>query len=214
MIVEANAVTPLVQLLGSVHPDVREQAAWALGNVAGDSPELRDMVLNAGAMPMTLQNLSSPHSITLLRNFTWTLSNFCRGKPQPSLELVAPALPALAHLIQSSNDAETMIDACWACSYLSDGEDKRIKAVVDQNIIPSLITMLQSGSHAQIIPALRTIGNIVSGSDKQTQAVVDSGFLAACVPLLGKSAPIHTRIHLYIYTHIHTYTRTNIHLPT
>ena len=35
-----------VKLLRSPNQDVCEQAVWALGNIAGDSPELRDTVLN------------------------------------------------------------------------------------------------------------------------------------------------------------------------
>lgn len=31
----------------------------------------------------------------MLRNATWTLSNFCRGKPQPDFELVGKALSDL-----------------------------------------------------------------------------------------------------------------------
>ena len=34
------------KLLRSPNQDVCEQAVWALGNIAGDSPELRDTVLN------------------------------------------------------------------------------------------------------------------------------------------------------------------------
>ena len=34
--------------------DVREQAAWALGNIAGDSVQCRDMVLGLGALPALL----------------------------------------------------------------------------------------------------------------------------------------------------------------
>ena len=30
---------------------VVEQAAWALGNIAGDSPELRDIALDCGVLP-------------------------------------------------------------------------------------------------------------------------------------------------------------------
>ena len=40
----------------------------------------------------------------MLRNATWTLSNLCRGKPQPNWQLVAPALSVLAQLIFSNDD--------------------------------------------------------------------------------------------------------------
>ena len=35
----------------------------------------------------------------MLRNATWTLSNFCRGKPSPPFELVQDALGILSVLI-------------------------------------------------------------------------------------------------------------------
>ena len=35
--------------------DVREQAAWALGNVAGDSVQCRDLVLSLGGLNALLQ---------------------------------------------------------------------------------------------------------------------------------------------------------------
>jgi len=49
----------------SVNEDVREQAAWALGNVAGDSVQCRDMVLNYHALPALLQ-ISQVSPIPLL----------------------------------------------------------------------------------------------------------------------------------------------------
>lgn len=47
---ESGSIPILVKLLESSEGEVREQAAWALGNVAGDGPKSRDAVLLGGIL--------------------------------------------------------------------------------------------------------------------------------------------------------------------
>ncbi|KAJ1796672.1 Importin subunit alpha-1, partial [Coemansia sp. RSA 2399] len=79
VVIDSQAVPIFVKLLTNDNLDVREQAVWALGNIAGDSPRCRDFVLSLGALEPLLMLLNENHKLSMLRNATWTLSNFCRG---------------------------------------------------------------------------------------------------------------------------------------
>eukprot|EP01121_Diplochlamys_sp_Union-15-3_P014872 TRINITY_DN4803_c0_g1_i3.p1 TRINITY_DN4803_c0_g1~~TRINITY_DN4803_c0_g1_i3.p1 ORF type:complete len:504 (-),score=89.77 TRINITY_DN4803_c0_g1_i3:25-1536(-) len=172
MVVQANAIPFFVKLLSSPNDDVREQAIWALGNIAGDSIENRDKILQAGAMIPLLQNITDSAKQSLLKNAAWTLANLCRGKPPPKWDLVKPALLPLSQLVYST-DEELLVDACWTLSYLSDGSNDIIQAIIDSSVSRRIVELMMYDSYAVQTPALRTVGNIVTGDDMQTQVILN-----------------------------------------
>jgi importin subunit alpha-1 len=136
-------------------------------------------------------NVREPHNDSLLGNVTWTLSNLCRGKPQPELVLVEPAIPALCYLACNSTVDDITADALWALSYVADGNDERIDAIIradTEGALMKKVVECVKGNKAQLIsPSLRILGNFVSGTEQQTQAVIDAGALGAAMTTLQSS---------------------------
>ena len=180
-------LAPLIAHLDAPSDDLREQCTWALGNIAGDSAENRDVVLRAGALPFVVAQLDGgDRALTALsaqRNATWALSNFCRAKPSPVLADVTPALPVLKTLLGHA-DPQIVEDACWAISFICDGERERIQAVVESDVCAKLVELVAHPHVGVHIPALRAMGNVVTGDDAQTQVVLDGGALPALRILL------------------------------
>eukprot|EP00934_Nitzschia_sp_Nitz4_P000438 Nitzschia sp. Nitz4//scaffold301_size22573//11579//13331//NITZ4_008554-RA/size22573-augustus-gene-0.6-mRNA-1//1//CDS//3329547016//438//frame0 len=184
VVVEAGAVVPLIQLLRHESPEVRDQAAWCLGNIAGDNTQFRDILLNQGIVEPLVLNLVQPASMGLLNNVTWTLSNLCRRKPSPDLSFLAPAIGPLAELLFKEVSVDVRVDAVWALSYLSDGPNERIENVMQTGVVNKLVALLEDQSSPVLMPTIRCLGNFVTGSDIQTQAVLDAGIMKHLESLL------------------------------
>ncbi|XP_026454812.1 importin subunit alpha-2-like isoform X1 [Papaver somniferum] len=129
-----------------------------------------------------LNQLNEHAKLSMLINSTWTLSIILSGDKSRN-----PVLPALKRLINST-DEEVLTDVCWAVSYLTIQMTKfklllQLVPVADLLIYRCryhFIVLCFFSSHPSptvLIPALRTVGNIITRDDRQTQVgdIIDYG---------------------------------------
>jgi len=166
-VIENGAVPHFITLLQSKTPNLAEQAVWALGNIAGDGAAARDIVIEHNVIEGILPLINNETSLSFLRNIVWLMSNLCRNKnPSPPFDKIQRLLPVLSQLLCNS-DVQVLSDACWALSYVTDDDNNKIQAVVDIGAVPRLVALLGSDEPSIIVPALRSVGNIVTGTDLQ-----------------------------------------------
>jgi len=108
-------------------------------------------------------------------------------------EMVSNTLPILSALLHSS-DSEVLRDSCWALSYLSEGTNDKIQAILDAGVGKTLTKILSRAANAvsspnveTLLPSLRTIGNIVTGDDEQTDEIVMLDVLPCLHTMLDES---------------------------
>ena len=103
--------------------EIKDQVMWALGNIAGDSAENKDLLLNDGILthilPICQHEYNQQYTtnfngldvtkkeplytfLSLLSTASWTLSNLCRCTPPPTIEHLKMIMTSLRFLLSKS----------------------------------------------------------------------------------------------------------------
>ncbi|KAJ3446171.1 importin subunit alpha [Anaeramoeba flamelloides] len=182
-IVRLGVIPKFVDLLESNDIDICEQAIWGLANIAGDSVELRNLVLKEKNVVQLIGLIFTHEKITndIGKTAAWTLSNLVQGKPSPKLSLVKGAIPIFTRLL-INNDIEFVFEACFGLSNICTAES--IDLILDSGCVATFVDYLSHSDYRLKKPALRIISTIVSGNHKQTQQVLELGCLEHLKELL------------------------------
>jgi len=143
---------------------LQEQAAWCIGNIAGEDQELRESLLKQSLLP-SLVRLFDSTSLNLIKVSAWTLSNLLKGSTQTlSLELFIKAgvLPLLLKQLKSCTDDEVLCEIVWLFSKIGSIDEKVTSNLVGGNVIPLLVNRMKTNNPSLLIPILNSLGNILT----------------------------------------------------
>uniref|UniRef100_A0A7N0UWY0 Importin subunit alpha n=1 Tax=Kalanchoe fedtschenkoi TaxID=63787 RepID=A0A7N0UWY0_KALFE len=153
---------------------VAEQCAWALGNVAGEGEELRNVLLSQGAL-LPLARMLSPNKGSAVRTAAWALSNLIKGPdPKASTELmkIDGVLDAIVRHLKKA-DEELATEVAWVVVYLSALSNYATGILVKSDVLELLVQRLATSNSLQLlIPVLRSLGNLVAGDSLMTPRLV------------------------------------------
>ncbi|XP_057983774.1 importin subunit alpha-9 [Malania oleifera] len=156
---------------------VAEQCAWALGNVAGEGEELRNILLSQGALP-PLARMLLPNKGSTVRTAAWALSNLIKGpdsKAATELIKIEGVLDAVIRHLRKA-DEELATEVAWVVVYLSALSNVATSMLVKSGILQILVERLTTSNCLQLlIPVLRSLGNLVAGDAHTTYVVLVAG---------------------------------------
>ena len=176
MIVEAGAIVPLVQLLGSGSVALQQPAARALAYLA-EGRSARAKIIAAGAMRPLLQLLRSSN---LAAQLTAAMAVRVFAFEEPDSVVAAGAIPLLVQLLTSSSE-EVHWMASVSLYYLARNVNN-IAQVIAAGAIPLLAELLRtSGSTDVQREAARTLGTLALMAQS---AVISAGAIEPLVRLL------------------------------
>ena len=152
--------------------DLKDQITWAVGNVAGESSFYRDLVINSRVFSRILayaEVLPITEDVKY-QNLVWTFSNLSRGKPHPSIHVLIHLSRFMQRAILNCEKDNVLTDACWGLTYCSD-------VITEENhyslqIYKRIIDLIGSNVYSISVPALRTLGNIISNNPNSLQYLI------------------------------------------
>ena len=181
VIVNAGAISPLVTLLTTGAPEVKEEAAASLSTLSFNSPSTQ-LAIASG-----LVVLVGTGAAEAMEHVTQLLLRLAHDPENCVAIAKAGAIPRL--VVQLRGGGRTSVKgqelAAAVLSYLA-ALDECVKSITTANGVRPLVAMLTSGTQAAQAHAAAVIGYVARASAKNQKQIISEGGINPLVVLLSK----------------------------
>lgn len=180
---KTGALKFIVNLLNSNRKEVRYQAGWALSNIAANTKEERDELVELGCLDLLPLCLNMEDLRKKERKiFVWAICNIIRKKPALEYDIVKKVFQILFPLMFSDSFSQ-IIDICWAINvYVNQSEI--IQALLTPEYLKRLFDLCHCSNNKVVTIVLKVFGGVFYHSSISIKVCLDYGFgaiLAKCL---------------------------------
>ncbi|KAK3083973.1 hypothetical protein FSP39_006127 [Pinctada imbricata] len=199
MAVTKQAAPYMVTYLSSSIPQLQDQSAWALGNLAADSQECKEIIRAQGIVNPLIQLLQSPHP-KVVHSAAFALANLAKGSIEIAQEMIQNNVISnlLPHFKYSTENEAILSEVSWVFTYLA-ASGNFTEPLISSGVLTQIVALLVQMSNVKphiatvVTPMLRCLGNICSGPDDNTMKACENADLLPSLAVYLSSDLRHAR---------------------
>lgn len=190
-VMNCGIMNDLKRLMKHRKGKIRNAALSLLGNMAGDSPTTRDLLLtDSHVVHSLIEIVTEAHDQDTFDLVSFTIYNLFRDHDQqyPSFRNSKELIPLLMCLIsnaqwytmESSLEPNTLVYSCASLLLFTEAEDDRIdriQSILDCGIMTGIITLLQHVREDIVWYAIKILTNMSCSSKEHLRSILESGVI-------------------------------------